>query len=278
MFTDSKTRRSVFRSESSLSPNTTPDTVLGRESEVDQIASAVRPLAQGNPPENLFVHGPPGIGKTTCVKHVLDKLEDQTRAKTVYINCWQYNTRPALLAQFLIEVGYPAPRKGKSFDELLAKIRELLNKQRDIAVVLDEFDQLDDAAEIIYDLQQVSKDADHELGLILISNEPTAELELDPRSQSRLDCQTIEFHRYDKDELVDILKQRAEAAFRPGVISDNVLELIARIVADQDGDCRHALNMLLRAGRAADKDHADKVTPKHVRQRSVQPSKNAAPA
>lgn len=275
MFEDTRTRQSVFRSDSSLNPGTGAGEVVGRETEVERIADAVRPLAKGRPPENLLVYGPPGVGKTTCVNHVLEQLEGQANVKTVYINCWQYNTRPSLLTQLLIELGYPAPRKGKPVDELLSKIREWLTKNRDVAVVLDEFDQLKDPAEIIYDLNQASEEAENELGLLLISNEDQSGLDLDPRSQSRLRCNAVEFTRYDAEELAAILEQRAEEAFRPRGLSDHVPQLIADIVADEGGDCRQALNMLLRAGRRADRENADKVTPKHVQQGRNQPEQQA---
>jgi cell division control protein 6 len=87
MFEDTRTRQSVFRSDSSLNPDTGTGEVVGRETEIQRIADAVRPLAKNSTPENLLVYGPPGVGKTTCVNHVLEQLEDQTNAKTVYINC-----------------------------------------------------------------------------------------------------------------------------------------------------------------------------------------------
>jgi cell division control protein 6 len=133
-------------------------------------------------------------------------------------------------------------------------------------VVLDEFDQLEDSAEIIYDLKQASEEAENELGLILIANEDKSTLDLDPRSQSRLRCNAVEFTRYNAEEIADILEQRADEAFRPRAVSDHAPRLIADIVADDGGDCRQALNMLLRAGRRADRENADKVTAKHVQQ------------
>jgi cell division control protein 6 len=166
----------------------------------------------------------------------------------------------------LIELGYAAPRKGKPADELLLRFHEWLDKNRSVVVVLDEFDQLDDAEQIVYDLYQASEGASNELGLILISNEPRPDRELDLRSQSRLSCQVLEFTRYNADELVEILRQRAKEAFRPGVVTEHVLELIAEIVANESGDCRQAFSLLLRAGRRADDEKATIVEPRHVQQ------------
>lgn len=266
MFENVKSRHSVFRSESALIPNNTSPTVVGRETELERIASAVRPLARGNHPDNLLIYGPPGVGKTMCVTHVLNELESETRVKQVSINCWQHNTRPSLLSKLLIELGYATPRKGKPVDQLLPLIQEWLDKNRSVAVTLDEFDRLDDAAEVVYDLAQAGEHADNGLGLVLVSNKQPSELTLESRSQSRLNYRSLAFRPYDTDELLEILEYRAERAFQSGAVSDYVLELIADTVADESGDCRQALTMLLRAGRKANQENADTVMPRHVQQ------------
>lgn len=266
MFKNTGTRRSVFRSVSPLNPQNDNDEIVGREAEIERIADAIRPLASGNVPNNLLVSGPPGVGKTACVTHVLDTLAEQTRVETVYLNCWQYNTRASLLPQFLIQLGVPEPRKGKASDELLLRINEWLDKNRDMAVILDEFDQLDDATELVYDLYHASEDADNNLGIVLISNNPRPALELDPRSQSRLNCRQLEFEPYTAEELEMILRDRADDAFTPGAVDDHVLEHIAKIVANNTGDCRQAFNLLVRAGRKADRENTDTVTLEHVQQ------------
>ncbi|MDY6770799.1 MAG: AAA family ATPase [Candidatus Nanohaloarchaea archaeon] len=267
MFEDTSRRRSVFRSESALNPDATADTAVGRDTELDRIEDAIKPLTSGSAPEDLLLVGPPGVGKTTCVNHVLAELEEHTRVKGVYINCWQHNTRPALLAHLLIELGYMVPRKGRAVDSLLSRLQEWLDKNRSVVVVLDEFDQLGDAADVIYDLKQISSETEHELGVVMICNESQPEESLDGRCWSRLDYTTVEFEGYDADTLFSILRERADQAFRPNTVSDHVLQIIADMVADKDGDCRQALALLRQAGREADRANADEVTAAHVQQR-----------
>ena len=206
------------------------------------------------------MYGPAGTGKTTCVRHVLDKLEDETRVKPVYINCWQYNTRPSLLTQLLIELGYPAPRKGKPVDERLSKLREWLDKNRSVAVVLDEFDQLKEKTKAIYDLQLLNQEAENDLAIVMVSNQHPSRLRLNPRSQSRLNCQTLEITSYSTDQLTEILDQRVEQAFRPGTVADEAIETIADSVAENSGDCRKALESLLQARRSTDPKGESEVT------------------
>lgn len=276
MFEETGRHRSVFSTESALNPDAATETIVGRESELEQIAAAVRPLTHNSTPEDVMVVGPPGTGKTSCINHVLSRLEEQTGVKGVYINCWQHNTRPALLAHLLIELGHMVPRKGRAVDSLLARLREWLDKNRGVVVVLDEFDQLGDATEVIYDLKQVGHDADHDLGVVMVCNEPRTQESLDARCRSRLNYTTVEFEGYDADTLFTILQERAEDAFRPRAVSDHVLRLIADMVADQNGDCRKALALLRQAGRKADQEDADQVTPRHIRQLRSDPPDNAS--
>jgi len=168
------------------------------------------------------------------------------------------------LTELLIQLGYPAPRKGKPVDELLSKIREWLDKNRGVAVALDEFDQLDDQTKVIYDLQMVNEEAENSLGLLMVSNQHPTRIPLDPRSQSRLSCKTLEFHSYKAPQLENILQDRVKKAFRPGTVPEEVVEEIAETVAEQSGDCRKALNLLLNAGRKADQEGESKLTSEHL--------------
>lgn len=264
MFESKKKSGGVLRSETYLNISYQPEEPVGRETEINRIVEAVRPVTKRRKPDNLLVYGPAGVGKTTCVRYIFNQLEQETTSKSIYINCWQYNSRSSLLTELLIQLGYPAPRKGKPVDELLSKIREWLDKNRGVAVALDEFDQLKNPTEVVYDLQLINKESENSLGIIMVSNQHPTRIELDPRSRSRLNCQTLEFNSYQQSQLEQILEKRVEQAFRPGTVPDEVIGKIARKVAENSGDCRQALELLLRTGRNADREGASKVSLEHL--------------
>jgi len=258
------TTKGVLRSENHLTSDFRPKKPVGREEEIQGIVGAVRPLTRRKEPDNLLVHGPAGVGKTTCVRHVFDQLGEETAVKAIYINCWQYDSRSSLLTQLLIELGYPVPRKGRPVDQLLSRITEFVGKSDGVAVALDEFDKLGDQTEVVYDLQYVSEEADQHLGMVPVSNQGPDRVNLDPRSESRLRCQEFLFEPYSAGEIVDILSDRVEQAFRPGSISDDIIRRIAEGVAENSGDCREALRQLLNLGRRADRNGIDELTAETV--------------
>ena len=127
-----------------------------------------------------------------------------------------------------------------------------------------EFDQLDNQTEVIYDLQLVNDEAEKPVGLLMISNQHPTRISLDPRSQSRLNCKTLEFQSYTAPQLEEILQSRVRKGFRPGTVPSEVVEKIAEQVAEDSGDCRKALSLLLNAGRKADRKGNNELRVKDV--------------
>ena len=78
----------LFRDTIVLGYDFQPKLIPYREPEQMKFATCIRPLLQSHNGRNLFVYGPPGVGKTTACKHVLRELEEETDSVTTfYINC-----------------------------------------------------------------------------------------------------------------------------------------------------------------------------------------------
>ena len=266
LFAAASAERNVFLDERHLYPEFIPERLPHREKELESLAHCFRPILQGKKPMNVFLSGPTGVGKTVCVKYVLRELQESSgRAKGLYLNCFEHNSRPSVLSAIANFAGAIVPRRGLATDEIFARLTESLGKCGFVpVVVLDEGDQLmlsEENAKILYDLLRVVES--HEklrLGLVLISNDSSLTARLDPRIRSSLAEQTISFGPYTPAQLKAILSERAELAFVKGALEKDVVGVAAAHAARLGGDCRVALESLLKAGRIAERSNTGAVT------------------
>jgi len=259
---DGLVKDSFWKNEEALSTEYLPKILPHREGEIKLIAKNLIPASRFGKPQNMFIFGPPGIGKTAVVKFVFRDFEEYSeRVKTVYLNCWDYNTAPSVLSKLVIELGFFIPRRGVSKDEIKERLIEALRKlKKALIVCLDEVDQLvKKDSSVLYDLSRLNQYVNVPVGLVLISNDRFALKDVDARIKSTLALQEIEFKPYSLLEMKDILWERVKLAFRPGSVEDGVILLIANHAVKQGGDVRIGLECLLRAARHAEERGSKKV-------------------
>jgi len=111
-----------------------------------------------------------------------------------------------------------------------------------VIVCLDEVDALEDM-ELLYDLSRSG------IGIIGVSNDAYALVDIDPRIKSSLSVEAVECPAYTVDEVFEILQQRKPYAFVPGAAPERVLKLAARL---SDGDARIAIETMRKAALMAE--------------------------
>jgi len=241
----------VFKNEKVLSPEYLPSSLPHREGQIEEIAKNMYPATKLRRPQNTFIHGPPGIGKTACAKYVIGKMKSFS-VIPVYLNCWDYKTSVSLFAKLGSNLGGFVKRRGVSKDEIMERTFEMMNKRRkSIVICLDEVDQLifHDRSSL-YDLVRINEYVDVPVGLIFISNNKYVFSELDERIKSSLDVEEIEFRPYSLLEMKDILSERAKEAFFS--IESGAVALAANHAFKNGGDVRIGLECLRKAGRLAE--------------------------
>ncbi len=255
---------SVFRNESILDTDYLPDILPHRQNQVKYIADCLESVGKGTR-RNIFIFGSPGIGKTASANFVFRQFEDYSGIKTIYINCWNYNTTNAILVKIASELGMFVPRRGWAKDEIMERLLEALQKsKKSLMICLDEVDQLiRKDQKILYDLLSLNEYTKNHTGLIFISNDPHVFADLEPRIISRLNLDEIEFKPYTLEEMKDILKERVEYAFRS--VEEGVVALAAVHAINKNGDVRVGLQCLLKAGILANQDKSDKVKTIHIK-------------
>lgn len=259
----------IFKDERVLSPDFIPEMLPHRDSQINSLVYALKPLVEGGKANNVFVFGPPGAGKTATLKYVVNQLKEfSARVRPVYLNCYGYNTRQSVLSELTRIVERPVPARGMSTSELYQKVLEGLKFANFVPVlVFDEFDQLmeNDGNELMYDILRIPENGRVGVPVILISNDTSIPSRLDARVRSSFSHETVEFNPYSPSQLKDIIRERAALALVPNALSTEALHLIAGHASKRGGDCRVAIETLRKAARNAERSNASQISEEHVR-------------
>ncbi|VVC72176.1 ORC1-type DNA replication protein [uncultured archaeon] len=266
-FNDILNRPTIFRDRNVLSHHYIPETLPNRETEITKIMETVSPALNGDRTKNVLIYGKTGTGKTSAVKHVMEKFAQAgTTSKMIYINCQVYRSRYSILEKVVKEYMPEGFKPGYGVQYLYEKVLEwVASDGKGLICVLDEVDVVRDLDELVYTLtrsnDELKKGA---ISLIGISNKVSFKDRLDPRSRSSLVGTEMVFPPYTSFQLKEILRQRAGAGFAPGAVGEGAVNLAAAIAAQYNGDARYALKLLLKAGELADEKGETAICDSHV--------------
>jgi len=227
-----------------------PTRLLHRDGQLRELERCLKPALHNRSIENVFIIGPTGTGKTLVARWI---LETHFKDEWAYVSCWDYRHTHEVLREILVRLGRPVHGREPTGD-LVGLLKKVLEKK--IIVCLDEVDQLKEF-NLLYTLVR------NGCGLILISNNYHALMHLDSRIKSSLAITEIDFPKYSKDEIYDIIEDRVQFAFRPGAIKNDLLRIVSSMA---DGDVRVALQILLRAGKKAEDKGLRQITAEEIKQ------------
>lgn len=252
----------IINREEALLPDYVPSEAVHRTNEMKEIAEAINPMCYGKKCNNLFIFGPSGTGKTTCMKLLIEQLgENTSKVIPVYVNCWEYTTKMAVYYKICEALKIILPRRGLASDEVFERILEVMrNDKHGVLIVLDELDSLifNGEQSLLYSVSRVG-DSKVNFGIIGISNKKDSTKLIDSRASSSLRFTTVEFKEYGEDQLLEILTERVKVALVPGTYDKNVLQECSKIGAENNGSARLALEVLWKAAKRADKKDSKKI-------------------
>ena len=248
-----KSDETIFKNVIALDYDYIPKLVPFREIHQKHMASCIKPLFQNRSGRNLFIHGPPGIGKTVACKHVLKELEEEyDEVEPVYINCWEKNSSYKIMLDICERLGYKFTHNKKT-DELFRTVKEILNK-KSVVFVFDEIDKVEEYDFLYWILEQIYKKS-----IFLITNYKEWLLNLDERIKSRLTAEILEFKPYNLTETKSIMGQRMSYAFKDGVVDNDAFETVVKKTYSMQ-DLRSGLYLLREAGNLAEDKSLRKIT------------------
>ncbi|MEE9130369.1 MAG: AAA family ATPase [Phycisphaerales bacterium] len=246
---------SIVTDTKPLSEEFLPTTFPGREAQLKELIEQVTPPGREWRPSHLWIHGPPGSGKSSTVRKMLGQLEEHN-IKTAYVNCWSAQTFYAVLEAIFQELRtLVAEMRDVSFK--FDRLGRIAKGQR-LVVVLDEVDQmfLKERNAALYNLARL----DHS-GVVALSQSRQGYLELDPRVKSRLLPFFLEFSAYSVEQLVQILEARAAQSLEADAWCRKDIEIIAK---QSNGDARVAIQTLRAAAYRADKGRGSQIRPTDI--------------
>ena len=152
--------------------------------------------------------------------------------------------------------------------------RKLFMKKFTLAVVLDNFDKMEDVEQLLWNFHEMMQKLPR-FGLILVS---TSKFELmdmvGERLYSRLRPDVLEFRPYSADRLREILSSRIVEAYGKLIADSNALQQIAEFVEANGGSARYALKVLADGIEEAERAEARKITIEVVKRVLEQERKN----
>ncbi len=267
---------SVFKDQGKLSFDYLPDKMVHREKQTQRLFSLLRPIVEAGASSNAFLYGPVGTGKThTAKRFCLDfrkyASESNRAVDWDLVNCRQRMGDDAVLLKLLQHFDARFPERGFSIAEKMETLRRHLEKHKlHFVVILDEVDALlkKSGADLIYSFARIAEEsaaAKGNISMILISQRSNALEYMDPAALSTFRrSNVVEFPRYDRKELREIVSGRVQLAMHPGTVDEDIIDLLADI-ASEFGDARYGIELLEKAGMLADEERDEVVAPEHVR-------------
>jgi cell division control protein 6 len=287
----------LIRDRSLLDPNhvVEEDRIVGRDHQLQEVTKMLRVALGDNRPPNLFLYGPSGTGKSLITKAVCKNISSicatrEIRFGTVEVNCQDLDTLGIAVYELVTKaadeagVDVEVPKHGVSTKEKWDELFRIVNENFDSVVfVLDELDMLvgrRDKQEpafsrLLYQLSRAGTDGNLEsyISVVAISNDTKLMESVGSRAQSSFTPEDVHFDDYDANQLQAILRRRKDAFFE-GVVDGDVIPLAAAFAAQTHGDARKAIDLMRVAGELAEREAAERVRERHVREAQDKVEKN----
>ncbi len=267
----------IIKDIEKLEPKYVPEELPHREEELGKLRELYGGVLDSKTPRHSFITGRCGAGKTALAKRFFAQLVEDGKKKGVqvdltFVNCKNESTVSSIMQRIARDV-LAEPGNKADLGTMTRALKACVLKRNSIVCVM-----MDEAAvpfqrdkmkgdQLVYSLTRINEVVPGPsicLSVCLVSNDDVLALMQESTKSAFGRGNVVRLERYSRTALQDILVQRVQLAFHSGAASKECLEMIADI-ASGTGDARHALELLLLSGLAAQTQGCDEILPEHVR-------------
>jgi cell division control protein 6 len=245
-----------------------PSIINHRDAQLKELAIALSSVGSGYCPTHTLIRGPSGTGKTICIQKIFDEVEaDTSTLIPVYVNAAIEQT-PFNIYQTIVEKvnGNVIMSTNMTINRLFRMIGEgLKEKGAALCLCLDDADTLPLRTvlnRVLSDLLSMSKvSTAGRIGFFLVVSSMGFDLSraLSPNVSASLQQDEVRFDPYSRSAVCDILNDRVEKGVFPGVISNDVLEMVVE-ATEARKDIRLGIDLIQRLVNNAEDSGGEAVT------------------
>jgi len=256
----------LVRESDALNPIAHPSEPTGRGLVIEQLLDLLDPIFDGRPPDDCYVWGPKGTGKSAVIRAVFARLDrlmgrstgqiyTTTRAQPtadvafVYVDGRQAKTEFALLHAVLNSLATdPVPKQGVSVDTIRSRLAARLDGDQCVVVAVDHIEEPETLS--IQTVCEQFEPLGSSVTPVLCGQLDPAEAETDALDAPK----TVRFDPYRRHTLIEILTGRQTDGLIRAAVSHEQFRELANWA---DGDAHDALAALFSAGLIADDNGHD---------------------
>ncbi|MBY8987227.1 MAG: AAA family ATPase [Candidatus Lokiarchaeota archaeon] len=264
-------KKSVFKQASSLDMSFVPDKLYCRDEAINTLIFNFRRILEEEeqPSINCLILGKGGVGKTCTARFFGKNIKNVALEKDInmfieYYNCINFRSKSKIIRELLAKHTHGSGRGFADEEALKLILKQLIREKRYMLLVIDEVHLLrPDEILAFLDIAETYGHQNAKLSIILISrNKDWMRIETE-RILSRLNDK-IKLKPYNYEESKQILEYRSELAFKEYAVDDDILNMVAQIVADHQ-DMRHGIEILRKSGLYTDKEGSDRISADIIR-------------